>query len=222
MNATNPTQPMDVLIADDHPLVRDALARTVLRVCPDARLLHAAGHDDTVAQLAAARPVLALVDLHMPGMDGTLALRRLRAASPTTRLLVVSGDDDPAVMRAALAAGAAGFVPKSEPPERLEQALALVLAGGTWMPPQALADLRDGAPPGRADPGALTPRQTEVLHGLMRGLPNKLIARELGLTEGTVKIHIAAILRALRAKNRTEAVVVARDLGIVPPRGGTG
>ncbi len=209
---------MKVLIADDHPMLRDALARTVLRVRPDATVLQAAGHDDTLALLAAEQPPLALVDLHMPGMDGTLALRRLRAASPTTRLLVVSGDDEPAVMRAALAAGVAGFVPKSDPPERLEQALALVLAGGTWLPPQALADFRDGAPAARADPGALTPRQTDVLHGLMRGLPNKLIARELGLTEGTVKIHIAAILRALRAKNRTEAVVVARDLGIVPPR----
>lgn len=209
---------MKVLIADDHPLVRDALARTVRQVRPQAELLHAASHDETLARLAAEQPPLALVDLHMPGMDGTLALRRLRAASPTTRLLVVSGDDDPAVMRAALAAGAAGFVPKSEPPERLEQALALVLAGGTWLPSQALADFRDGLPPARANPGALTPRQTDVLHGLMRGLPNKLIARELGLTEGTVKIHIAAILRALQAKNRTEAVVVARDLGIVPPR----
>jgi DNA-binding NarL/FixJ family response regulator len=212
---------MKVLIADDHPLVRDALARTVARVRPEAQVLQAASHDETVALLAAELPPLALVDLHMPGMDGTLALRRLRLASPTTRLLVVSGDDDPAVMRAALAAGAAGFVPKSEPPERLEQALALVLAGGTYLPAQALADFRDGAPPARPDPGALTPRQTDVLHGLMRGLPNKLIARELGLTEGTVKIHIAAILRALQARNRTEAVVVARDLGIVPPRPGS-
>lgn len=209
---------MKVLIADDHPLVRDALARTVLQLRPQAQPLHAASHDEALACLVAEQPPLALVDLHMPGMDGTLALRRLRAASPTTRLLVVSGDDDPAVMRAALAAGAAGFVPKSEPPERLEQALALVLAGGTWLPSQALADFSAGAAPSRADPGALTPRQTDVLHGLMRGLPNKLIARELGLTEGTVKIHIAAILRALQARNRTEAVVVARDLGIVPPR----
>jgi DNA-binding NarL/FixJ family response regulator len=212
---------MKVLIADDHPLVRDALARTVSRVRPEAQLLQAASHDETLALLTSERPPLALVDLHMPGMDGTLALRRLRLASPTTTLLVVSGDDDPVVMRAALAAGAAGFVPKSEPPERLEQALALVLAGGTYLPPQALADFRNGAAPARPDPGALTPRQTDVLHGLMRGLPNKLIARELGLTEGTVKIHIAAILRALQARNRTEAVVVARDLGIVPPRPGS-
>jgi DNA-binding NarL/FixJ family response regulator len=79
---------------------------------------------------------------------------------------------------------------------------------------QALADLRHGAPPPRPDAAGLTPRQLDVLRCLMRGQPNKLIARELGLTEGTVKIHIAAILRVLQARNRTEAVVVARDLGL--------
>jgi DNA-binding NarL/FixJ family response regulator len=208
---------MKVLIADDHPLLRDALARTLARVRPDAVVVEASGHDEALALLAAEAPSLALVDLHMPAADGTrgvLALRRLRLAAPGTPLIVISGDDDPAVMRAALAAGAAGFVPKSEPPERMAQAIALVLAGGTWLPPQALADLQGGAAPPRPDLHALTPRQTDVLRGLLRGLPNKLIARELGLTEGTVKIHIAAILRTLRVKNRTEAVVVARDLGV--------
>lgn len=207
---------MKVLIADDHPLLRDALARTLARVRPDAVVVEAGGHDEALALLAAESPALALVDLHMPAADGTrgvLALRRLRLAAPGTPLIVISGDDDPAVMRAALAAGAAGFVPKSEPPDRMAQAIALVLAGGTWLPPQALADLKDGVT-SRPDLHALTPRQTDVLRGLLRGLPNKLIARELGLTEGTVKIHIAAILRTLRVKNRTEAVVVARDLGV--------
>jgi DNA-binding NarL/FixJ family response regulator len=205
---------MKVLIADDHPLVRDALARTVARVRAEAQVQHAASFDEALALLLAEAPALALLDLHMPGMDGALGLRRLRLAAPRTTLVVVSGNDDPAVMRAVLAAGAAGFVPKSEPPERLEQALALVLAGGTYLPAQALADFRHGAAPPRPDASALTPRQTDVLRGLMRGLPNKLIARELGLTEGTVKIHIAAILRALQAKNRTEAVIAARDLGL--------
>ena len=83
-----------------------------------------------------------------------------------------------------------------------------------WMNRQALADLRPGAPAPRPDTAALTPRQLDVLKCLMQGQPNKLIARELGLTEGTVKIHIAAILRALQARNRTEAVVMARNLGL--------
>ncbi|MBI3369156.1 MAG: response regulator transcription factor [Burkholderiales bacterium] len=114
-----------------------------------------------------------------------------------------------------LALGACGFLPKSEGAEVMLQALRLVLSGGIYMPAQALDDYRNGQPPApKPDAGGLTPRQLDVLHLLMRGEPNKLIARELGLTEGTVKIHIAAILRALQARNRTEAVVVARQLGI--------
>jgi DNA-binding NarL/FixJ family response regulator len=219
---------MKVLIADDHPLVRDALARTVQRVCAPGVILMAGNHAEALALVQAHGPALALVDLHMPlhaPLDaasagaaqkhggGMVELKRLRQVAPGTRLVVISGDDDPLVMRTALAAGAAAYVPKSEPPERLEHALALVLAGGSWLPPQALADLdKSGSAAPRADVEALTPRQTDVLRCLMRGLPNKLIARELGLTEGTVKIHIAAILRCLQVKNRTEAVVVARDL----------
>ncbi len=205
---------MKILIADDHPLVRDALGRTVLLVVPQAQLLQAQDYASAVLQLQTAAPQLALLDLHMPGMERVDGLRRLRLQFPQVPLLVASGEDDPAVIRACLAAGAVGFLPKSEPAEVLQQALRLVLGGGSYMPAQALADLRHGAAPPRPNASGLTPRQLDVLRCLMRGQPNKLIARELGLTEGTVKIHIAAILRVLQARNRTEAVVVARDLGL--------
>jgi DNA-binding NarL/FixJ family response regulator len=208
---------MKVLIADDHPLVRDALARTLRCVQPDADVLEAADFASALRVLQADAPQLALVDLHMPGMEpgagGVDGVRRLRLLCPGVPLVVASGEDDPAVIRAALAAGAVGFLPKAESPDVLQQALRLVLGGGTYTPPQALADLQPGAAP-RPDASGLTPRQTDVLRCLMRGQPNKLIARELGLTEGTVKIHIAAILRVLQARNRTEAVVVARNLGL--------
>jgi DNA-binding NarL/FixJ family response regulator len=151
---------------------------------------------------------LALVDLNMPGMDGVAGLRRLRAAAPTLPVVVASGQEDAATIRAVLAAGAVGFIPKSERSEVLLGALRLVQSGGTYVPSRLL-----NAPPAAAAP-ELTPRQLDVLHLLLRGEPNKLIARELGLTEGTVKIHIAAILRVLHARNRTEAVVRARALGI--------
>ena len=203
-----------VLIADDHPMVRDALARTVRLVEPDAVVVEAADFAGAEAAMQAHLPDLALVDLHMPGMDGVHGVRRLRANFAAVPLVVASGEDDPAVIRAVLAAGAAGFLPKSESPEVLQQALRLVRSGGSYMPAQALADMRHGAAPPRPDASGLTPRQMDVLKSLMRGQPNKLIARELGLTEGTVKIHIAAILRALQARNRTEAVVVARRLGL--------
>lgn len=209
---------LKVLIADDHPLLRDALSRTLRLIEAEAEVVEAVDYASTLLALQAGVPDLALLDLHMPGMDGVDGLRRLRQLFAGVPLLVVSGDDDPAVMRAVLAAGAAGFLPKSESPALMQQAVRLVRGGGTYTPSQALAGLDGGGRPvaNSARPGAsgLTPRQMDVLKSLMRGQPNKLIARELGLTEGTVKIHIAAILRTLQARNRTEAVVMARRLGL--------
>ncbi len=206
---------MKVLIADDHPMVRDALARTLRLIEPAAEIVEAADFPEAEAciEQQAASLTLALLDLHMPGMDALAGLRRLRVRFPALRMAVASGEDDPAVMRAAFDAGAVAFLPKSEPAQVLQQALRIVLGGGTYLPAQALAGLGAGAAP-RPEATALTPRQRDVLRCLMQGQPNKLIARELGLTEGTVKIHIAAILRALQARNRTEAVVVARRLGL--------
>jgi DNA-binding NarL/FixJ family response regulator len=203
---------MKVLVADDHPMVRDALARTVQRADADADIHEAADFAaaERVCELHA--PELGLVDLNMPGMHGVEGLRRLRRQFPAVALIVASGQEDPPTIRTVLGAGANGFFPKSAAPELLLQAIRLVQAGGVYVPPSVLADFRDGAPPAKPDTAGLTPRQLAVLQRLLQGLPNKLIGRELGLTEGTVKIHIAAILRALRVRNRTEAVVRAREL----------
>jgi DNA-binding NarL/FixJ family response regulator len=203
-----------VLIADDHPLVRDALTRTVHRVDAQAEVHEAQDFAGTLCLCEALQPQLALLDLNMPGMNGLEGLRGLRQQFPQLLMIVASGQEDPPTIRAVLAAGARGFFPKSEPPELLLQAIRTVQAGGVYMPAGVLADFRNGAPPAKPETSGLTPRQIDVLQRLLRGWPNKLIARELGLTEGTVKIHIAAILRALRARNRTEAVVRARELGL--------
>ncbi len=207
---------MRVLIADDPPMVRDALARTVQQLAPSVDVSQAADSDGLMKLLQETAADLALVDLNMPGMDGVAGVRRVRAAAPLLPLVVASGQDDPATIRAVLAAGAAGFVPKTSSSEVLLQALHIVLAGGVFVPPQALADLQAGVPP-PADATGLTPRQRDVLRGLLKGAPNKVIARELGLTEGTVKIHIAGILRTLQVHNRTEAVVRAREMGFDAP-----
>lgn len=204
---------MKLLIADDHPLVRDALARTLCALLPQAEIFEAADRAAAEAVLQAHLPELALLDLHMPGMQGAAGVAALRLRFPTVRLLVVSGDDDPVTVRAVLAAGAVGFLPKAESAAVVQQALRLVLDGGAYVPAQALAGL-DEAPRNAAT--TLTPRQHEVLRCLMQGQPNKQIARELGIGEGTVKLHIAAVLRALRARNRTEAVVRAREFGLGP------
>jgi DNA-binding NarL/FixJ family response regulator len=200
------------LVADDHPLVRDALARTLAELDPAVEVVAVADFGAALAALRADAFDLALIDWQMPGMDGVQGLHRLREAAPTVPLVVASGHDDAATIRAALAAGAAGFIPKSERTEVLLQALRLVRAGGVYVPSRLLEAAADPGP--QAPAADLTPRQLDVLACLMRGEPNKLIARELGLTEGTVKIHIAAILRALQVRNRTEAVVRARELGL--------
>lgn len=206
--------PMRVLVADDHPLVRDALARTLAAALPLSEVLQAQDWDEARARLAGGGIDLALVDLHMPGMNGLDGVRALRQAHPALPIVVASGDGDPATIRGVLALGVRGYLPKSENAEVLAQALTLVGAGGTYVPARAMEDLAAAAPPARADVHGLTPRQLDVLRCLVRGLPNKLIARELALTEGTVKIHIAAILRVLDARNRTEAVVRAREAGL--------
>lgn len=204
---------MKLLIADDHPLVRDALARCLRTLLPQAHIFEAADRAAAEAQLQAHAPALALLDLHMPGMQGVAGVAALRLHFPAVRLLVVSGDDEPATVRAVLAAGAVGFLPKAETAAVMLQALRLVLDGGCYVPAQALAGFAQAA---REQPATLTPRQHEVLRCLMQGQPNKQIARELGIGEGTVKLHIAAVLRALRARNRTEAALRARELGLGP------
>jgi DNA-binding NarL/FixJ family response regulator len=203
---------MNVLIADDHPLVRDALARTVQQLSSTVHVRQA-GDLEHLLQLAAQGDAdLALVDLNMPGMDGMAGLRRLREAAPTLPVVVASGQEDAATIRAVLSAGAVGFIPKSERSEVLLSALRLVQSGAVYVPARLLEAAPVAAP--TASTSDLTPRQRDVLRCLCRGQPNKVIARELALTEGTVKIHIAAILRALQARNRTEAVIRAREIGI--------
>lgn len=166
---------------------------------------------------------LVLLDLKMPGLNGMDALAALRAAVPGTPLVVLSAEDDPAVVRAAIEGGAMGFIPKSSTPEVLIQALRLVLAQGVYLPPAVLervttspARAPSSAPIGPSDamlPG-LTPRQMDVLRCVIRGKPNKVIARELEVSEATVKAHLSAVFLALSAHNRTEAVFAAAKLGL--------
>ena len=202
-----------VVIADDHPMVRDALARVVGQLYTEARVLEAGDFAALLGHLDGPAPELVLIDLNMPGMDGLDGVRRLREAFPALVIVVASGQDDPGTIRAVLALGANGFIPKIDPPDLLLQALRVVRAGGLYIPARSLGDTRGVTAP-IPNASGLTPRQLDVLRLLVKGEPNKVIARQLGLTEGTVKIHIAAILRALQARNRTEAAIRARELGL--------
>jgi DNA-binding NarL/FixJ family response regulator len=206
-----------VLLADDHPLVRDGLARLVESALSGVACIEVASWTECLAKLSDPAIAMALVDLSMPGQDGLQGILAARALRPDVSLVAVSGETDAHTVREALALGARGFIPKTDPPAVMRHAIALVWAGGTYIPqvalPQDTSAARDQHEAPVGELGMLTPRQIEVLQCLARGLPNKLIAHELDVSEGTAKIHIAAIMRVLRVRNRTEAVVRAKALG---------
>ena len=204
---------MIAVIADPHPLVRDALGRVVCQLEAGAEVHEADDYSTLLERLAGTVLDLLLVDLHMPGMHGLGGLRRLRARFPTLSIVVASIQDDAPTIWATLATGVNGFISKTDSAEMLLQALRVVRAGGTYVPACSPGDLSNGIAPAAPNVSNLTSRQLEVLQLLVKGEPNKTIALQLGLTEGTVKIYIAAILRALQARNRTEAAVRARELG---------
>jgi len=214
MSEANPKR---VLIADDHPLYRDALA-TLLGRAGDLSVGVAVGSLD--AAVAAGRREhcdIALIDLGMPGMDGVSGIRAFREALPDIPVAIVSGTTDSAAIRSALAAGAIGYLPKTLEPATVVAALRLMLAGGTYLPPELLAVAAQPAD-AAIDPGtagnALTPREQEVLDHIIHGASNKEIARALGVAEVTVKLHMRRILQKLGVRNRAGAVAVALARGL--------
>jgi DNA-binding NarL/FixJ family response regulator len=216
--------PLKILICDDHALFRAGLRHVLSELDAGAQLIDA-GSCEQALELAGGHADLDLVllDLHMPGMDGWAGLRRLRASHPELPVVIVSASERPGDVRTALDGGAAGFIPKQSSPEELLAALRLVLSGGTFVPRAALAtEPADDAGSERASrrrerAGALTERQLEVLSLMARGLTNREICGVLDIAEGTVKTHIAAIFEALDVTNRTEAAVLARELGLKAP-----
>lgn len=208
-----------LLIADDHPLFREALRGAVARVLPEAQLREAASVD-ALYQLVEAEPDadLLLLDLNMPGAHGFSALVHLRALHPQLPIVIVSAREEPAVMRRALDHGAIGFIPKSADAKTLGEAISTVLAGDRWAPASAMAAPATAAAEHDAAQRLrdLTPQQFRVLQMLGSGLLNKQIAFDLGVSEATIKAHVTAILRKLGASNRTQAVLIAGRLALDP------
>ena len=212
---------MRILICDDHALFREGLRHVLVELGEAPEILEAAGAEEALA-LAEAHPDLEMVllDLHMPGTDGLETLALLGQRFPTLPVVMVSASEAPDEIRAALNAGASGFIPKSSSGAVLRSAVQLVLSGGVYVPPVALTAPSSGAGAPAAPRGLvtrygkLTPRQLEVLRLLAKGLTNREICSVLGIAEGTVKAHIAALLDALDVANRTEAVAAMRELGI--------
>lgn len=208
---------MNYLVVDDHALIRDAMLAVLQAVDSDALVRTAASGAQARALLAEdARTDLVLLDLRLPDADGLALLAEFRAAYPAMAVVLLSGDRDAAIVRRALDGGAAGFIPKTEPREVLVRALSLVLAGGVYVPREALGAAPQPSTGSDADsPRALglTDRQIDVLALMMKGQSNKHICRELNLAEPTVKNHVTAILRALQVTSRTEAVLAVTQRG---------
>lgn len=218
---------MKVLVVDDHPLIREALRVVLTQLDADLAVLEAGNVHDAL-DLAGSNADLdiVLLDIHLPGVSGLDAVRSFRERVPAVPVVVISASEDPADITRALDSGAMGFIPKSQSSQVMIGALRLVLAGGVYLPPEMVRrTVPSGtsiAPPaapagtGYRDIG-LTERQAQVLALLVQGKPNKLICRDLDLAEGTVKIHITAILKALKVSNRTQAVIEVSRLGLRLP-----
>jgi DNA-binding NarL/FixJ family response regulator len=209
------TESPRVLIADDHPLVLGALRQAVAGAVAGAVIHEASDFESLAAALAAAPDVdLVLLDLTMPGVRGFSGLLFLRAERPDIPVIVVSGNEDRAVMRHCLEFGAAAYVPKSLSIDAMRAAIRAVLEGETWTPPDFDARAR-GNPESSAlvrRLSSLTPQQVRVLMMLSQGLLNKQIAYELAVSEATVKAHVSAILQKLDVDSRTQAVILAAKI----------
>ena len=216
-----------LLIADDHPLFRGALREAVSGLFVRSSIAEAGTFDEVSAILDQASDVdLILLDLAMPGVRGFSGLMYLRAQYPSMPVVVVSASDEPSVIRRCMDFGASGFIPKTLGVEAMREAIATVLKGGVWTPPDvdlsAVADVETTALLARLS--TLTPQQVRVLMMLSEGLLNKQIAYELGVSEATVKAHVSAILTKLGVESRTQAVIAASkiELGQWPQSAATG
>jgi len=209
---------IDLLIVDDHPVVRDGLV-AILSTQPDFRVVgEAASGEGALALFEQQRPDVMLLDLEMPGMDGVEVIRQLKSKNPDVKIVVFTAFDTDERILSALQAGAKGYLLKGVPRSELFDAIRIVHSGGSLLQPVVASRLLDqlSAPEPNAEPAEeLTPREYEVLHLLVQGKQNKEIAAELVIAERTVKFHISSILGKLGAGNRTEAVTIALQQGLI-------
>jgi DNA-binding NarL/FixJ family response regulator len=209
------------IVADDHPLFREALIHAVHNCVPDADVLEAESLA-TLYDVVESNPDadLLFLDLNMPGVSGFSALAYMRNNHESLPTVVVSAVEDPAVIRRAIHHGASGFIPKSSPIRTIEAAIESILQGEVWLPENVDpgGDGLDSEEALIADAmSALTPHQFRVLMMLGEGLLNKQIAYQLGVSEATIKAHVTAVLRKMQVTNRTQAVLAVQRLHTAPP-----
>jgi DNA-binding NarL/FixJ family response regulator len=214
-----------ILLVDDHPLILEALRHVLRQLDEEVDVFGARTAEESVALLAAHPDAgLLLLDLTLPGTDGFALLETLRRDHPHIPVVVLSASDRREDILRAIDLGAMGYIPKRSSNQVTLQALRLVLSGGVYLPAIALNLRAEPEPPAATQRSSgtrttphelgLTARQAQVLALILQGKPNKVICRELALAEGTVKIHVAAILRALNVSTRTQAVIEASRIGL--------
>jgi DNA-binding NarL/FixJ family response regulator len=208
---------LSVLIADDHPLFREALKQVVLDVFePGTRLIECTNFEEARAAIGDEDLEVALLDLNMPGMSGFASLMEMREADPATPIVIVSASEERDVIDRAFVVGAAGYIPKSLAKEEMVSAINTVMGGDIYRPNTGdghAEKTKASLTPDMMDRvNTLTRRQRNVLSLIARGKPNKLIAYELDVTNTTVKAHVTAILRKLKVTSRTQAAILAREI----------
>ena len=220
---------MKILIADDHVLVREGMRHSLSDLAKDIEILEA-DDAESVLNTIGSQPDLdvAIIDLIMPGANGFELLNKICEKFPDVPVVLMSASEDPDHMRKVIDYGASGYIPKSASRDVMLSAVKLVLSGGVYIPPAMLqppgegagtamglnSELLGGVKPKTALPPELTSRQLDVLLMLGQGKSNKEIARDLGLSENTVKIHVTAILKILNVSNRTQAGIIAQNLDL--------
>ena len=212
------TDRIRILVADDHPVVRDGLV-AILSTQPDFEVVGEAGTgQEVIAKVTALRPDVLLLDLEMPELDGVETLKRLHEENIEVRAIVFTAFDTDERILSAVQAGAQGYLLKGVPRDELFNAIRVVHAGGSLLQPVVASKLlRHVSHQNQTNfqVEILTPRELEVLHLLAQGLQNKEIAAELVISERTVKFHVSSIMGKLGAGNRTEAVSLAAQQGLI-------
>lgn len=209
---------LKILLVDDHELFREGVKLLLANLSDDVIFSEASNCPAALALGDEHRFDIVLLDFHLPGLQGFDALRALREKCEDAVIVVLSAEESPALIVQAIDEGAAGFIPKTSTHAVMMAALRLVLAGGTYLPAHALCGVAAAAPTPDALASQalkhLTERQVETLRLAMQGKANKVIARELDVSEATVKAHLSASFRALGVRNRTEAVFAAARIGL--------
>ncbi|MBQ25126.1 response regulator transcription factor [Alcanivorax sp.] len=209
-----------ILIADDHPLFREAIARVIDDGFPGSTLLEASGLDGAIDIIDQNDDIdLVLLDLNMPGMQGLGGLVQLRNQFPGVPAVIVSAEEDKKVILQTVTYGAVGFITKSTPRKQMISALEQILSGSIYLPSDIIRSGGGSVQARHQEPGllpelleSLTRKQLQVFERMTRGESNKMIAYELSIAESTVKAHVSAILRKLGATNRVQAILSASDI----------